>query len=153
MAVTAVFGGRESFWVDELTSVCSCVRRQKGFVLAESKIVVLFDRLCINLSLSRCCYGVRGASSILLQGHESTRGCCAEHSPDNEAANPSENPFHRIMNCNEPGVLLTISLRVEKNINRKVEGCKVAYEPTYILVPLPSVRMMIWSTLLAANFS
>ncbi len=66
MAVTAVFGGREGFRVDELTSVRRCIRRQEWFVLSESKIVVLFDRLGVDLPLSGSCHGVGGVGSVPL---------------------------------------------------------------------------------------
>src|SRR5271170_599124 len=56
--------------------------------------------------------------------------------------------FIRTENCNEAVVLLTIVRQGEESLNRKVEMRR-----QLLLVPLPSVRVTIWSTLLTENFS
>ena len=95
MAVTTVFGGWEGFRVDKLSGVCGRVRRQEGFVLAKSKIVVLFDRLGINLPLSGSGYGVRGAGPGLLQAHENARECSTEHGTNYDSTKTPEGHFHK----------------------------------------------------------
>ena len=95
MAVAAVLGGREGFRVDKLSGICSRIGRQEGFVLAKSKIVVLFDRLGIDLPLSRGGYGVRGASSVLLQIHENAGGCSAEHGTNYDSTKTPKGHFHK----------------------------------------------------------
>jgi hypothetical protein len=95
MAVTTVFGRREGFRIYKLTSICSRIRRQEGFVLAKSKIVVLFDRLGVNLPLSGGIHGVRCVSAALLQGYENARGCSAEHCTNYDSTKTPEGHFHK----------------------------------------------------------
>jgi hypothetical protein len=52
--VAAVFGSRENFRVDELSSVGGGQRREKGLIGAKAIVVVLCYGLAVYLSLSDC---------------------------------------------------------------------------------------------------
>ena len=70
MAMAAVLGSRESFGINELTSVCRCIRWQEGLIGTESKVVMFFDCFGVDFPLSGSGDDIRGMGAVSLRGNK-----------------------------------------------------------------------------------